>query len=129
VVLLKACDGTYSYQAGILFATSIFLAPGYRLNRDRDVVVYCLVIVNDGFVSFGHCLDELLRRKAGLADTTIGRSGMEALTASAEGCGLHLAILDRRSARQLVTGCVVVKARGSGDCRSRTVRGSLGSTG
>ena len=51
----------------------------YRIGQDKDVFVYCPVIVADDFVTFDVRLDELLRRKAGLADATIGGSAMESM--------------------------------------------------
>ena len=51
----------------------------YRIGQDKDVFVYCPVLVADEYVTFDVRLDELLRRKAGLADTTIGGSAMESM--------------------------------------------------
>ncbi len=51
----------------------------YRIGQEKDVYVYCPVIVAEGFVTFDVRLDELLRRKAGLADATIGGSAMESM--------------------------------------------------
>lgn len=51
----------------------------YRIGQERDVFVYCPVIVAEEFTSFDCRLDELLRRKAGLADATIGGSSMESM--------------------------------------------------
>jgi HJR/Mrr/RecB family endonuclease len=48
----------------------------YRIGQARDVYVYCPVLVAEGFITFDVRLDELLRRKAGLADATIGGSAM-----------------------------------------------------
>lgn len=51
----------------------------YRIGQAKDVFVYCPVIVSDSFPTFDVRLDELLRRKAGLADATIGGSAMESM--------------------------------------------------
>lgn len=51
----------------------------YRIGQDKDVFVYCPVIVADDYVTFDVRLDELLRRKAGLADATLGGSAMESM--------------------------------------------------
>ena len=51
----------------------------YRMNQPRDVFVYCPIVVASDFTSFDHRLDELLKRKSGLADATIGGSGMESM--------------------------------------------------
>lgn len=51
----------------------------YRIGQDKDVFVYCPVIVADEYVTFDVRLDELLRRKAGLADATVGGSAMESM--------------------------------------------------
>lgn len=51
----------------------------YRIGQTMDVFVYCPVIVSDSYPTFDVRLDELLRRKAGLADATIGGSSMESM--------------------------------------------------
>ena len=51
----------------------------YRIGQEKDVYVYCPVMVTDSFATFDVRLDELLRRKAGLADATIGGSAMESM--------------------------------------------------
>ncbi|WP_332747669.1 SNF2-related protein [Hydrogenophaga sp.] len=51
----------------------------YRIGQDRDVFVYCPVIVSDSYATFDVRLDEMLLRKAGLADSTLGGSGMESM--------------------------------------------------
>ncbi|KIN89384.1 SNF2-related protein [Thauera sp. SWB20] len=43
----------------------------YRIGQQKDVSVYCPTLVADDFISFEVRLDELLKRKAGLADVTI----------------------------------------------------------
>lgn len=51
----------------------------YRIGQEKDVFVYCPVTVAEDYVTFDVRLDELLRRKAGLADATIGGSAMESM--------------------------------------------------
>jgi HJR/Mrr/RecB family endonuclease/superfamily II DNA or RNA helicase len=51
----------------------------YRIGQERDVFVYCPVVVADEYTTFDVRLDELLRKKAGLADATIGGSAMESM--------------------------------------------------
>jgi HJR/Mrr/RecB family endonuclease len=63
----------------------------YRIGQDKDVFVYCPVIVGDGFTTFDVRLDELLRRKAGLADATIGGSAMESML---NGTGRDVSFVD-----------------------------------
>lgn len=48
----------------------------YRIGQERDVFVYAPVTVTDEFPTFDVRLDELMKRKGGLADATIGGSGM-----------------------------------------------------
>ncbi|BCT69492.1 SNF2-related protein [Nitrosospira sp. NRS527] len=48
----------------------------YRIGQERDVFVYCPTIVADDFHTFEFRLDELLKKKAGLADSTIDGGGM-----------------------------------------------------
>ena len=63
----------------------------YRIGQDKDVYVYCPIVVADGFVTFDVRLDELLRRKAGLADATIGGSAMESML---NGTGRDVSFID-----------------------------------
>jgi HJR/Mrr/RecB family endonuclease/superfamily II DNA or RNA helicase len=51
----------------------------YRIGQEKDVFVYCPVVVADEYTTFDVRLDELLRKKAGLADATIGGSSMESM--------------------------------------------------
>jgi HJR/Mrr/RecB family endonuclease len=51
----------------------------YRIGQDKDVFVYCPVIVSGQYVTFDVRLDDLLRRKAGLADATVGGSSMASM--------------------------------------------------
>jgi len=51
----------------------------YRIGQEKDVFVYCPIVVADEFMTFDRRLDELLRRKAGLADAAIGGSAMESM--------------------------------------------------
>jgi hypothetical protein len=51
----------------------------YRIGQEKDVYVYCPLVVSPQFPTFDVRLDELLRRKAGLADATIGGSAMESM--------------------------------------------------
>lgn len=51
----------------------------YRIGATRDVYVYCPVTVAEGYSTFDVRLDELLKQKAGLADSTMGGSTMESL--------------------------------------------------
>lgn len=48
----------------------------YRIGQTKDVFVYCPLIMSDSYPTFDVRLDELLRRKAGLSDATIGGSAM-----------------------------------------------------
>jgi hypothetical protein len=48
----------------------------YRIGQEKDVFVYCPVVVSEQFATFDVNLDGLLRRKAGLADATVGGSSM-----------------------------------------------------
>lgn len=43
----------------------------YRIGQSRDVYVYCPTVVADDFRTFESRLDELLRKKASLADATL----------------------------------------------------------
>lgn len=51
----------------------------YRIGQEKDVFVYCPVVVSEQFATFDVNLDELLRRKAGLADATVGGSSMTSM--------------------------------------------------
>jgi HJR/Mrr/RecB family endonuclease len=46
----------------------------YRIGQEKDVFVYCPIIVAEKYPTFDVRLDEMLRRKAGLADATLGDS-------------------------------------------------------
>jgi HJR/Mrr/RecB family endonuclease len=63
----------------------------YRIGQEKDVYVYCPLLVSPQFVTFDVRLDELLRRKAGLADATIGGSGMESML---NGTGRDVSFVD-----------------------------------
>lgn len=51
----------------------------FRIGQKRDVFVYCPTVVADDFPTFEVRLDELLKKKAGLADTTLDGDGMAAM--------------------------------------------------
>lgn len=51
----------------------------YRIGQQKDVSVYCPTLVADDFTSFEVRLDELLKRKAGLADVTIDGDSMSSM--------------------------------------------------
>lgn len=51
----------------------------YRIGQEKDVFVYCPIVVSDDYATFDLRLDDLLRRKGGLADATIGGSAMESM--------------------------------------------------
>lgn len=51
----------------------------YRIGQQKDVSVYCPTLVADDFISFEVRLDELLKRKAGLADVTIDGDSMTSM--------------------------------------------------
>ena len=51
----------------------------FRIGQERDVFVYCPVVVADDFTTFEVRLDELLKRKAGLADATLDGNRMAAM--------------------------------------------------
>lgn len=51
----------------------------YRIGQEKDVFVYCPVIVSDDFPTFDVRLDELLWHKARLSDATIGGSAMASM--------------------------------------------------
>lgn len=51
----------------------------FRIGQLRDVFVYCPTVVADDFYTFEFRLNELLKKKAGLAETAFGGDGMTAL--------------------------------------------------
>lgn len=51
----------------------------YRIGQEKDVFVYCPLTVTKDYATFDVRLDDLLRRKAVLADATIGGSSMESM--------------------------------------------------
>jgi len=51
----------------------------YRIGQERDVFVYCPTMVADDFHTFEVRLDQLLKRKAGLAGSTLDDGGLAAL--------------------------------------------------
>lgn len=51
----------------------------YRIGQQRDVFVYCPTVVADDFPTFEVRLDELLRKKSGLADSAMDADGMVAM--------------------------------------------------
>lgn len=51
----------------------------YRIGQERDVHVYCPTVVADDFHTFEVRLDELMKKKAGLADSTLDGDGMSAM--------------------------------------------------
>jgi hypothetical protein len=51
----------------------------YRIGQERDVFVYCPTVVDAEFSTFEVRLDELLRRKAGLAGATLDDGGLAAM--------------------------------------------------
>jgi HJR/Mrr/RecB family endonuclease len=67
----------------------------YRIGQQRDVFVYCPIIVADTrYTTFDVRLDEMLRRKAGLADATLGDSALEAML---NGSGADVSMADLMS--------------------------------
>ena len=50
----------------------------FRIGQEKDVFVYCPTVVAD-FHTFEHRLDQLLKRKAGLAHSTLDDRGMTAM--------------------------------------------------
>lgn len=48
----------------------------YRIGQERDVFVYCPTVVADDFHTFEVRLDQLLKRKAGLAGSTLDDGGL-----------------------------------------------------
>ncbi|GAB7535224.1 SNF2-related protein [Burkholderia sp. 3C] len=51
----------------------------YRIGQERDVFVYCPTVVADDFPTFEVRLDQLLKRKAGLAGATLDDGGLTAM--------------------------------------------------
>lgn len=51
----------------------------FRIGQERDVFVYCPTVVADDFSTFEVRLDELLKRKAGLAGSTLDDGGLTAM--------------------------------------------------
>lgn len=51
----------------------------YRIGQDRDVFVYCPTVVAGDFHTFEEKLDELMKRKAGLAESTLGNAMVDML--------------------------------------------------
>lgn len=63
----------------------------YRIGQERDVFVYCPTVVADDFSTFEVRLDQLLKRKAGLAGATLDDGG---LTAMLNGTGKDATLSD-----------------------------------
>lgn len=60
----------------------------FRIGQERDVFVYCPTVVTDDFHTFEVRLDHLMKRKAGLAGSTLDDGGLSgALTAMLNGSG------------------------------------------
>lgn len=51
----------------------------FRIGQERDVFVYCPTVVADDFSTFEVRLDQLLKRKAGLAGATLDDGGLAAM--------------------------------------------------
>lgn len=51
----------------------------YRIGQEKDVYVYCPTVVTDDFHTFEARLDDIMKRKAGLADATIDGDGMTSM--------------------------------------------------
>jgi len=51
----------------------------FRIGQKRDVYVYCPTVVTDEFSTFEVRVDEIMRRKGGLADSTMDGSGISAM--------------------------------------------------
>ncbi|MFC7409501.1 SNF2-related protein [Hydrogenophaga atypica] len=51
----------------------------YRIGQERDVYVYCPTMVADDFITFEVRLDQLLKKKAGLAGATLDDGGLVAM--------------------------------------------------
>ncbi len=63
----------------------------YRIGQEKDVYVYCPTVVSNAFVTFEVRLDQLLKRKAGLAGATLDDGG---LTSMLNGSGKDASIVD-----------------------------------
>lgn len=63
----------------------------FRIGQERDVFVYCPTVVADDFCTFEVRLDQLLKRKAGLAGATLDDGG---LTAMLNGAGKDASFKD-----------------------------------
>lgn len=60
----------------------------FRIGQERDVFVYCPTVVADDFHTFEVRLDQLMKRKAGLAGSTLDDGGLSgALTVMLNGSG------------------------------------------
>lgn len=60
----------------------------FRIGQERDVFVYCPTVVADDFHTFEVRLDQLMKRKAGLAGITLDDGGLSgALTSMLNGSG------------------------------------------
>ncbi|MBN8503374.1 MAG: restriction endonuclease [Burkholderiales bacterium] len=51
----------------------------FRIGQERDVFVYCPTVVADDFLTFEVRLDQLLKRKAGLAGATLDDGGLASM--------------------------------------------------
>lgn len=51
----------------------------FRIGQERDVFVYCPTVVADDFCTFEVRLDQLLKRKAGLAGVTLDDGGLASM--------------------------------------------------
>lgn len=51
----------------------------FRIGQERDVFVYCPTVVADDFTTFEVRLDQLLKRKAGLAGATLDDGGLTSM--------------------------------------------------
>lgn len=63
----------------------------YRIGQTKDVFVYCPVMVTEAFTTFEVRLDDMLKRKAKLADATFDKS---ALAGMLNGTGADITIRD-----------------------------------
>lgn len=63
----------------------------FRIGQERDVFVYCPTVVADDFCTFEARLDQLLKRKAGLAGATLDDGG---LTTMLNGAGKDVGFKD-----------------------------------
>lgn len=57
----------------------------YRMGQKRHVYVYCSTAVSDEFSTFEVRVDEIMRRKGGLVDSTMDGSGISAMLNSTGG--------------------------------------------